>query len=95
MCVCVLGVSPYLSLSTFLQWEDVRQMLEFGAITEDELTQAIQSTVVHVEDDTVLTFDEVELPYLLPLLHIPCVCGYTLKSHNIIHFAYVAFIVWV
>ena len=66
VCVYVLGVSPYLSLSTFLQWEDVRQMLEFGAITEDELTQAIQSTVVHVEDDTVLTFDEVALPYLLP-----------------------------
>ena len=72
VCVYVLGVSPYLSLSTFLQWEDVRQMLEVGAITEDELTQAIQSTVVHVEDDTVLTFDEVSFT----VTSFPCVCGY-------------------
>eukprot|EP01036_Dinobryon_divergens_P029673 gene29673-38802_t len=52
------GVAPYLSLSTFLQWEDVRQMLEFGAITEDNLTQAIQSMGIQVDDDTALSFDE-------------------------------------
>ena len=62
VCICLVGAAPYLSLSTFLQWEDVRQMLEFGAITEDDLTQAIQSTGIQIlDDDTVLSFDEVRM----------------------------------
>ena len=37
-------------------------MLEFGAITEDDLTQAIQSTGIQIlDDDTVLSFDEVRM----------------------------------
>ena len=50
--------SDKISLVDFLQWEDVQELLEVGALSKDDLATAIENAGVSVEEDGI-EFDKV------------------------------------
>ena len=56
----VVGGASTISLVDFLQWEDVQELLEFGALSKDDLATAIENAGVSLEKDGI-TFEKVKL----------------------------------
>lgn len=70
----VVDGAETISLVDFLQWEDVQELLEVGALSKDDLATAIENAGVSVEQDGI-TFEKVlqlltALHFIIPILHL-------------------------
>lgn len=51
------GSNQKLSLQQFIQWEDVQELLDSGAVSRDDLADCIEKSGANIEDDSESTIE--------------------------------------